>query len=223
MRHVTLTHTSCYTSFICHYKWSVVQHATFICHYEWSIIRHPSFICHNEWSFIRVICHECMPHKACHIHLSRTHATYICHFSNDTRQIVAMWHMNEAFVWVSNDSSMCCMSHTLIFEYVTHTHMSHIQKSFDTPIWPNTAPLLGVGVFRMIRFSTFCTKTHFPESQQNWPKALWELVTWFRFRIPQSIPNVRARWVAKTAARFYHSKFEKIHPWLRYDFEPFLA
>ena len=47
--------------------------------------------------------------------------------------------------------------------------------------------------------------------------------TWVWFRIPQNIPNVRARWVAKTAARFHHSKFETNPPWLRYHFEPFLA
>ena len=29
--------------------------------------------------------------------------------------------------------------------------------------------------------------------------------------------------MAKTAARFYHSKFETISPWLRYHFERFLA
>jgi len=44
---------------------------------------------------------------------------------------------------------------------------------------------------------------------------VWELATWVWFRIPQNIPNVRARWVAKTAAIFYHSKFETKTPWLR--------
>ena len=35
-------------------------------------------------------------------------------------------------------------------------------------------------------------------------------VVWFR--IPQNIPNVRARWVARTAARFYHSQFDTDPP-----------
>jgi len=32
-------------------------------------------------------------------------------------------------------------------------------------IWPKTGPFRGV--FWMIRFSTFCTKTHFPENQKS--------------------------------------------------------
>jgi len=48
-------------------------------------------------------------------------------------------------------------------------------------------------------------------------------VTWLFFRIPQSIPIVQARWVAKTTARLNHSKFETIVPWLRYHLEHFLA
>jgi len=36
-------------------------------------------------------------------------------------------------------------------------------------------------------FFVFCKK--------SWPKAVWELATWVWFRIPQNIPNVRARWV----------------------------
>jgi len=77
-------------------------------------------------------------------------------------------------------------------------------------IWPKTGPFRGV--FWMIRFSTFCTKTHFPENQKSWPKAVWELVTWVWFGIPQNITNVRARWVKKTAARFFHSKIETNPP-----------
>ena len=40
-------------------------------------------------------------------------------------------------------------------------------------IWPKTGPFRGG--FWTIRFSTFCTKTHFPENQKSWPKALWEV------------------------------------------------
>jgi len=43
-------------------------------------------------------------------------------------------------------------------------------------------------------------KTHFPENQNSWPKAVWKSATRVWFRIPQNIPNVRARWVKKTAA-----------------------
>jgi len=88
-------------------------------------------------------------------------------------------------------------------------------------IWPKTGPFRDV--FWIIRCSTFCTKTHFPENQKSWPKALWELATWAWFRIPLNIPNVRARWVKKTAARFFHSKFETNPPWLMCHFEAFLA
>ena len=88
-------------------------------------------------------------------------------------------------------------------------------------IWPKTGPFRGV--FWMIRFSTCCTKTHFPETQKSWPKAVWKLATWVWFRTPQNIPNVRARYWKKTAARFFHSKFETNPPWLMCHFEALLA
>ena len=59
----------------------------------------------------------------------------------------------------------------------------------------------------------FVQKCIFPGTQKadlkqclNWRASL--------VQIPQTSPNVRARWVAKTAARFYHSKFETNPPWL---------
>ena len=47
---------------------------------------------------------------------------------------------------------------------------------FET-IWPKTGPFRGV--FWMIRFSPFCTKTHFPENQKSlsyvtWLKYMWQ-------------------------------------------------
>jgi len=87
--------------------------------------------------------------------------------------------------------------------------------------WPKSEPFWGV--FWIGRFSTFGSKTHFPETQKSWPEALWELARWVWFRIPQNIPNVWARRVAKTAARFYHSKFETTPPWLMCHFKAFLA
>ena len=88
-------------------------------------------------------------------------------------------------------------------------------------IWPKTGPFRNV--FWIIHFSSFCTKTHFPENhwQKSWPKALWELATWVWFRISQNIPNVRARGVKKTAARFFHSKFETKPPLAHVPFRGF--
>jgi len=40
---------------------------------------------------------------------------------------------------------------------------------------------------------------------------------WVWFRTPPNILNMRARWVARTAARFYHSKFETNPPWLLFS------
>jgi len=74
---------------------------------------------------------------------------------------------------------------------------------------------LSEGCFACLK-THFLVKNAFPENQKSCPKARWELATWVWFRIPQNIPNVRARWVAKTAARFYYSKFETKLPWLRY-------
>jgi len=55
-------------------------------------------------------------------------------------------------------------------------------------------------------------------------RPAWELATWIWFRIPQNIPNVRARWVtvAKTAVRFHHSKFETFRRNTSYMYEVFL-
>jgi len=51
-----------------------------------------------------------------------------------------------------------------------------IGQRINIPILPKTGPFRGV--FWMIRFSTFCTKTHFSEKQKSWPQAVWELATW---------------------------------------------
>jgi len=65
--------------------------------------------------------------------------------------------------------------------------------------------------------TNFLIKNAFSWKPKKLTQTLWELATWVWFRIPQSMPNVRARWVAKTAARFYHSKFETNPPWLLHE------
>jgi len=54
----------------------------------------------------------------------------------------------------------------------------------------------------------------FLENQKSWPKELWELVTWVWFRIAQNNHNVRARWMAKAAARFITQCFKQTDTWL---------
>jgi len=107
----------------------------------------------------------------------------------------AIWH---AMIW-----RVRCYN---TLSYVSHMN-NHLTKKWTLP---------ADGLCR--RVSTFCSKTHFSENQKSWPKTWWELVTWVWFRISQNIYNVRARWVAKRAARFHHSKFETNPPRLRYHF-----
>jgi len=55
--------------------------------------------------------------------------------------------------------------------------MPTIEHYAQRTIWPKSGSF--PRMFWMIRFSTFCTKTHFPENQKSWPKALWGLACEF--------------------------------------------
>ena len=69
----------------------------------------------------------------------------------------------------------------------------------------------------------FLSKNAFSWKPKKLTKSIVRIGVWFWFRIPQICLNVRARWVAKIAARFHHSKFETNPPWLRCLFEDFLV
>jgi len=111
-----------------------------------------------------------------------------------------------------NLTNATCLANTLYKDFTDRKFL---------PIWPKSE--IFRRVFWRLPNAFSRQKRIFRKTKKSWLKALWELTTWVWFRIPQSIPNVRARWVAKTAARFYHLKFETNPPWLLWYFKAFLA
>jgi len=89
-----------------------------------------------------------------------------------------------------------------------------------TPIWPKSGPFPRVFWMNVLALSE---RKRIFWKPKKLTKSTVGIGVWVWFRIPQTSPNVRARWVAKTAARFYHSKFETNTRWLRYLFEAFLV
>ena len=113
-----------------------------------------------------------------------------------------------------------CVYITVQYDVLWYGACAAITRWAMSHTWINISPKSGP--FRrmvcVVVSAPFVQKRIFWKSKKSWPKTWWALVTWVWFRISQNIYNVRARWVAKTAARFHHSKFETNPPRLRYHF-----
>ena len=99
------------------------------------------------------------------------------------------------------------------------TSYIHWSKQCNLVIFPKKRIFFGNFLHQnwtLLRGVLDVTKRHFlSKNAFSWkPKKLTKKALWVWFRIPQTSPDVRARWVAKTVARFYHSKFETNPPWL---------
>ena len=80
--------------------------------------------------------------------------------------VLFMSHMkctNDAFIYVTKDAFIYAKCTNDAFIYVT-------KPVAPLAISPKSGPFRRV--FWVIRFSTFCTKTHFPENQKTDPKTL---------------------------------------------------
>ena len=195
MSHVTHKNDTCHT---CGWVMS---------HMYMSHVTHRNYTCHTcGW----VMSHICTSISKCRI-ISR--CLYTAHQLS-----------NKAFHPIS------CSLYLFLFLYIASLYLFlslyiaslylFLFLYFASPIWPKLDP--SEGCFGCHK-TAFFVRNAFSWKPKKLTKSIVRLGDVSLFKIPQNIPNVRARWVKKTAASFYDSKFEINPPWLMCLFEAFWA